>query len=55
MEWTFYYTPSYTQVRALVVNAVPSGADVLVSCRGRACPFVHHSSVLTRGRGAGRS
>ena len=48
IEWVFYYTPTYTQVRNLVVNQVPSDADVLVSCGGRVCPFAHHSSVLTK-------
>jgi len=39
MEWTFDYRPSYTIIRALVVNGVPTGATVLVKCHGRGCPF----------------
>jgi len=39
MQWGFYYTPSYTIVRALVVHGTPRGATVLVDCRGRGCPF----------------
>lgn len=47
VAWTFYYTPSYTKVLNLVVNRVPSGADVLVSCSRRGCPFAHRSSVVS--------
>ena len=39
MQWTFHYTPTFTQVRALVLDAVPPGATVLLKCRGRGCPF----------------
>lgn len=39
MQWTFAYTPSYTDVRALVINAVPAGTTVLVECEGPGCPF----------------
>jgi hypothetical protein len=46
MQWAFYYTPSYTQVRALVVNGVLPGATVLVKCHGKGCPFAHHSTLL---------
>jgi len=55
MQWAFYYTPSYTRVHNLVVNGVPAGADVVVSCSGHGCPFAHHSSVLTRGTRCGKS
>ena len=46
MQWTFHYTPSYTQIRALVVNRVPAHATVLVRCHGGGCPFAHRSMVL---------
>jgi hypothetical protein len=46
MQWAFYYTPSYTQVRALVVNGVLPGSTVLVKCHGKGCPFAHHSTLL---------
>lgn len=48
MQWSFYYTPSYTKITSLVVNGVPSGAVVLVNCGGRGCPFGHHASALTK-------
>jgi len=39
MQWTFHYTPTYTQARALVVDGVPPGATVVLKCRGHGCPF----------------
>jgi hypothetical protein len=39
MQWTFYYTPKYTTIVALVVKRAPVGANVAVSCRGRGCPY----------------
>jgi hypothetical protein len=48
MQWTFHYTPSYTQIRALVVDGVPARANVLVKCHGRGCPFAHRSVVLAK-------
>ncbi len=46
MQWAFYFTPSFTQVRALVVNGALPGATVLVKCHGKGCPFAHHSTLL---------
>ncbi len=48
MQWAFYYTPSYTRVRNLVVNGVFTGSTVLVKCHGLGCPFLHHATVLTK-------
>jgi hypothetical protein len=39
MQWTFYYTPSYTKVMGLTVNGLSSQASVLVRCGGHGCPF----------------
>ncbi len=39
MHWTFFFSPSYTKVLALIVNNVPPGAIVIVGCHGRGCPF----------------
>ena len=44
MEWTFYYAPSYTVVRALTVNGTPRSATVLVDCHGRGCPFARRAA-----------
>ncbi len=38
MQWTFFYTPTYTKVLTLAVNGPPPGATVIMACRGRGCP-----------------
>jgi hypothetical protein len=43
MQWTFFYTPSYTKVLALAVNSVPIGATVVLQCTGGGCPFAKRS------------
>ena len=48
MQWAFYYTPTFTKVRNLVVNGVSQGATVLVNCAGKGCPFAHRATVLTK-------
>jgi hypothetical protein len=50
MQWVFHYTPRYTVVRHLVVNAVSPGATVVVSCSGRGCPFANRSTLLAAGK-----
>jgi hypothetical protein len=53
MQWTFHYTPAYTQVRALVVDAVPPGATVLLKCRGHRCPFAKRVIVADKRKPCG--
>jgi hypothetical protein len=48
MQWTFHYTPTYTQVHALVVDGVPPGATVLLKCRGHGCPFAERVIVARK-------
>jgi hypothetical protein len=43
MEWTFAYAPSYTIVRALVINGTARGATVVVHCTGKGCPFARRA------------
>jgi adhesin/invasin len=50
MQWTFFYTPSYTKVLALVVNGAPVGAAVLVQCHGRGCPFANRAITVARSK-----
>jgi hypothetical protein len=47
MQWTFHYTLAYTKVLSLVVNGAPAGAEVLIGCHGRGCPFAKHVSVIS--------
>lgn len=47
MQWTFHYTPAYTKVLSLVVDGAPAGAEVLVGCHGRGCPFTKPLSVIS--------
>ena len=54
MQWAFYFTPAYTAVRNLVVNGAFSGANVVVICQGRGCPFAKRATSLTRGKRCGR-
>ena len=53
MQWTFQYTPAYTKVLSLVVNGLPAGAEVLVGCHGRGCPFTKHVSVISQTKRCG--
>ncbi len=48
MRWTFYYTPTYTKVLALIVHHASAGMTVLLTCRGRGCPFVKRASPVTK-------
>jgi hypothetical protein len=41
MTWSFAWSKRYTIVRSLIAHAVPRGAYVEVSCKGRGCPFAH--------------
>jgi hypothetical protein len=55
MQWTFFYTPAYTKVLALVVNGASTGATVLVKCHGRGCPYANHATAVTGASPCGRS
>jgi len=48
MQWTFHYTPSYTNVLALVLESPPIGATVLLECHGRGCPFAKRARAVTK-------
>ena len=44
MQWTFFFTPRYTTIRVFVINGVPRGATVSMTCRGRGCPVKARNS-----------
>jgi adhesin/invasin len=43
MEWMFFFTPTYTKVLQLMVDSVPPGATVLITCHGHGCPYAKHA------------
>jgi Bacterial Ig-like domain (group 3) len=47
MQWTFYYTRLYTEVRALVVNGAALGASIRIGCTGRGCPFTSRVDAIS--------
>jgi hypothetical protein len=53
MQWSFYFTPRYTSVRALSVNGVSTAASVVVTCRGRGCPFATDIASIPKPRACG--
>ena len=48
MLWTFYYTPAYTKVLALMVQNASAGMTARVECRGRGCPFATRATAVTK-------
>ncbi|MGZ4184055.1 MAG: Ig-like domain-containing protein [Solirubrobacteraceae bacterium] len=40
IQWSFYYTPTYTRVLVLLVKGASTKAIVTVNCHGRGCPYV---------------
>lgn len=39
MQWSFFYSPSFTRVRSLKVIQAPVGGRLLLACQGRGCTF----------------
>jgi large repetitive protein len=48
MQWTFFYTPSYTKILALIMNGAPVGATILVKCHGHGCPYAKQTTLITK-------
>jgi adhesin/invasin len=46
MHWSFFYTPTYTKVLALVANQAPVNGTVVVMCRGGGCPFAKRTTTI---------
>ena len=47
MQWLFAFTPGYTTVTSMVLNGVSLGTKVILSCKGRGCPFGRLTNVLS--------
>jgi hypothetical protein len=48
LQWTFFFTPSYTEVIGLTLSGIPSGASVQLGCHGSGCPFSTRREPLPR-------
>jgi hypothetical protein len=48
MQWTFYYTPTYTSILALTVSGLSPGMSVSIGCHGHGCPFARRSLTVTQ-------
>src|SRR5262249_2527772 len=48
MQWTFFFTPRYTSVRALLINGAPIGATVTITCHGKGCPFSSRKNTVRK-------
>jgi Bacterial Ig-like domain (group 3)/Invasin, domain 3 len=55
LQWQFYYTPSYTVVRQLIVNGVSPGVTVVLECHGRGCPFAKSTIAVRPTKRCGRN
>ncbi len=53
MDWTFYYTPTYTRVLSLVINGASVHESVVIRCHGRGCPFARRAPRITETRRCG--
>ena len=51
LQWTFFFTPSYTEVIGLALSGVPAGASVQLGCHGPGCPFSTRREPLPRAPG----
>ena len=38
MAWTFYFTPTYTEVRSMALTGLAGGSTVQLTCHGTGCP-----------------
>jgi hypothetical protein len=39
MQWTFFHTPAYTRILSLTLAGSPVGGVVIVTCKGKGCPY----------------
>jgi adhesin/invasin len=50
LQWTFFFTPTYTNVLSLLAHGVPAGASVQVKCRGQGCPYGKRTIVVSNAK-----
>ncbi len=50
MQWSFFFSPTYTKVLQLLVQNAPVGSTVLVQCHGHGCPFTQRSTVVAKAK-----
>jgi hypothetical protein len=48
MRWSFYYTPTYTNVLTLLVTGASPSASVTVTCQGKGCPYARRSITVPK-------
>jgi hypothetical protein len=46
MQWTFHYTPVYTEILALTLHGARPGSRVTMRCAGGGCPFRARTRVV---------
>src|SRR5579862_953921 len=54
MQWTFFYSPRYSKVLSLGVNSA-ANTTLLVTCRGRGCPYKHRSMPVRSTKPCGKN
>jgi hypothetical protein len=46
MQWTFFFSPTYSSVVAMLLTGVPYGSTVQMVCHGRGCPFARRRQLV---------
>jgi hypothetical protein len=46
MQWTFFFTPTYSRVVAMLLTGVPYGSTVQMACHGHGCPFTTRRQLV---------
>jgi hypothetical protein len=46
MQWTFFFTPTYSRVEAMLLTGVPYGSTVQMACHGHGCPFGNRRQLV---------
>lgn len=51
MTWKFAFFPTYTRIVYIIMHKPVLGTIITFTCRGRLCPFSHHSQTVIKIRG----